>query len=87
MTRPHWPAAIDPVVERARFLPGPEDFWESAEKVVASGLPDDTMQYLATVGLAELVTWVHKIDRDASKPCAGELVARSQHPEVFPDDE
>ena len=30
------------------------------------------MQFLAVLGLVELVTQVHRIDRDESAPCAGD---------------
>ncbi len=81
----NWPDSIDDVVKRARFSPGDHvDWWESSEKV-ADGLPDEQLRYLATVGLAELVTQTHRIERDPSESCIGDQLVLARHPELAPN--
>jgi len=79
----HWPESIDDVVKRVRFSPGDDDWWESSEKVV-EGLPDDQLRYLATVGLAELVTQTHRIERDRSDLCIGDQLVIARFPDLEP---
>jgi hypothetical protein len=74
-----WPESIDPVVQSARF--GPEEsFWDGAEAAVARGLPDEALRYLATVGLAELVTQTHRMERNAQALCIGDLLLIARVP-------
>lgn len=80
MTTKEWPEWIDDAVERARFGPG-DDFWTSAD-VVVNTLGEDSVRYLAVLGLAELAAWSHKIDRDRQYPCAGREIAFARY---FPD--
>lgn len=80
----NWPEAIDDVVLRARFYPGDEvDWWQASEKIIED-LPDDQLRYLATVGLAELVTQTHRIDRDRQYLCIGDRLVIARHPELEP---
>lgn len=81
-----WPDSLSDDIERARFMQGTDDWFESAQAVVRS-LPEDKRDHLAALGLAELVAWVHKIDRDSDEPCTGEQAARERHPELFPEAE
>lgn len=84
MERRIWPESLDNAIQRARFMQGTDDWFESAQAVVRS-LPEDERDHLAALGLAELVTWVHKIDRDSAEPCIGEQATRERHPELFPE--
>jgi hypothetical protein len=79
-----WPESLRDDIDRARFMQGTDDWFESAKAVVQS-LPEEKRDHLAALGLAELVTWVHNIDRDSAEPCMGELAARERHPELFPE--
>lgn len=81
-----WPDNLTDDIRRARFMQGTEDWFESAQAVVRS-LPQEKRDHLAALGLAELVAWVHKIDRDRDEPCMGELAARERHPDLFPETE
>lgn len=83
MGESRWHESIDGVVRRARFGPGAnDDFWESAHIVVDGGLPDDELRYLATVGLAELASQEHIVDRDRHEPCMGRRLMMER---FFPD--
>lgn len=79
-----WPESLTDDIQRARFMEGSEDWFESAQAVVRS-LPEAKRDHLAALGLAELVTRVHRIDRDSDAPCMGELAARERHPDRFPE--
>lgn len=70
-----WPAQLDDLVDRARKGPG-DDWWSSAEAVLRTA-PEEAMRELAVIGLVELVTQVHKVDRDRHEPCAGDELRRS----------
>lgn len=83
MTALEWPESIDDVVRRARFSPGDDHWWATSERIVAD-LPDDQLRYLATVGLAELVTQEHRIDRDRASLCIGDQLAIARRPELEP---
>lgn len=58
MAGPRWRESIHDVVESARFSGrrGEPDWWESAREVVEKGLSADDLNFLATLGLAELAT-------------------------------
>jgi hypothetical protein len=90
MPAERWPQSIDDVVERTRFSAGDDDWWESAEKVIAGGIPADQMRYLAHVGLVELVTQSHRVGRNGKYPCAGLQIVYATWPNLKPagiDDE
>jgi len=76
MAQRAWPHELDGLIDRARFGPG-EDFWASAERTLQDRSPDQATRYLAILGLAELVTQVHRVDRDSTALCAGDELARA----------
>ncbi len=76
MAQREWPHELDDLIDRARFGPG-EDFWASAERALHGRSPDETTRYLAVLGLTELVTQVHRIDRDSTALCAGDELSRA----------
>jgi hypothetical protein len=84
MAEPRWPESIDPVVERARFSGrrGEPDWWESAREVIEKGLSPEDLNFLATVGLAELASQSHRANRDESEPCMGHRLMLERD---FPD--
>ena len=84
MAEPRWRESIDDVVERARFSDrrGESDWWESAREVVKGGLSQEDLTFLATVGLAELASQSHRVDRDESEPCMGHRLMLERD---FPD--
>ena len=69
-----WPEHLDDLIMRARFGNG-EDWWTSAEAVLRTE-SEKTIRELAVIGLVELVTQVHKIERDVEGPCAGTTLRR-----------
>jgi hypothetical protein len=74
MTEQKWPEWIDDLVSQVR-LGSEATFWETADRLVTEGLPAQSGRYLAVVGLAELASWSHKIDRDGAEPCVGRALA------------
>lgn len=60
-----------------RFSPGDDDWWESAEAVLSVGQSDRAIHFLAVLGLVELVTQVHRMERDRFAACAGDELAKS----------
>lgn len=77
-----WTDDLDDCVERARLVDGPWDWFAAAQAGVGS-MPATKRDHLAALGLAELVSWSHKIDREATAPCAGEQAARERYPRLF----
>ena len=74
-----WPHWADDIVERARSGASGTT-WERAAAIVGeSGLTAEQVAFLATLGLAELAAWADRLDRDAARVCAGEVVARSRY--------
>ena len=87
MAEQKWPTWIDGLVEAVRHAPE-ATFWESADRIVAEGLPKEAEEYLAVVGLAELASWSYKIDRDKAEPCTGRLLAFERYfPEIDPSED
>ena len=78
MSHAEWPDWLDDLVERVRFSPGDEDWWESPEAVLGEGQSDRTMHFLAVLGLAELVIQVHRMERTRLASCAGDELAESR---------
>lgn len=75
MATPTWPEHLDDLVKRAR-LGGGDDWWSAAEAVLRTE-PEATLRELAVIGLVELVTQVHKVERDRREPCAGTVLRRA----------
>lgn len=84
MAEPRWRETIDDVVERARFSGrrGEPDWWESAREVVEKGVSADDLNFLATLGLAELASQSHRANRDDTEPCMGHRLMLER---FFPD--
>ncbi|MFV2063475.1 MAG: hypothetical protein ACC726_08165 [Chloroflexota bacterium] len=85
MGEPHWPEWTDELVEMTRF--SDKSWWDAAHDEIVGGLPSEEMEYLATLGLMELVTWSHRIDREPGYPCAGQRAAHNRYPDVVPEDD
>ena len=83
---PHWPDWTHEMIERTRNSDDEADWWDLARDAIASGLPKEQMEYLATLGLMELATWSHRIDSEAGYPCAGQRAAHRRHPRIVPKD-
>ena len=63
-----------------------DDWWSSAEAAIGSA-PEEAMRELAVIGLVELVTQVHKVERDRHEPCAGDELRRNMlRAQGFDDD-
>lgn len=81
MTQPTWIADVDDLVAEVRR--NPEGSWRGAEIALARTVPAATVEYLAVVGLAELATQTHRLDRDATVPCIGSVLAAGRYPDAF----
>jgi hypothetical protein len=69
---PEWPAWLDDLVRAVRFSQGNDDWWESAGAALRQPQSDKAIQFLAVLGLVELVTQVHRMERDKTALCAGD---------------
>lgn len=77
MSQPEWPDWLDDLVRRVRFSPGDADWWDAAEAALAEQQSDRTIHFLAVLGLVELVTQVHRMERTRFASCAGDELAKS----------
>jgi hypothetical protein len=81
MSEPIWPDELDAIVRRAAVA-GEGTWWDEVAAVIRGGLPTETQAQLATIGLAELVSWATKLDADPGFPCAGHHAARRRWPDL-----
>ncbi len=82
MPRTGWPEWAEGLIEQARAGTSGAT-WERAAAIVnAQALTAEQTAFLATLGLAELAAWADRLEGDAGRSCAGEVVARSRYPGV-----
>ena len=71
-----WSDEADELAQRARFDQSSPSWRASADRLVRMA-DQETLYELAAIGLTELVTQIHRLDRDKEATCYGdELAAR-----------
>jgi hypothetical protein len=77
-----WPEWGEGIIEQARSGTSGAT-WERAAAIVGSHeLTPEQVEFLATLGLAELAAWADRLDDDPGRACAGEMLARARYPGI-----
>ena len=71
-----WSSKVGELAQQARF--DRSSSWrEAADRLVAT-TDEETVRELAAIGLAEVVSQIHRLDRDKNAPCYGDDLAATQ---------
>lgn len=73
-----WSDSVGELAQEARFDQSSHSWREAADKLVRAADPD-TARELAAIGLTEVVSQIHRLERDPRAPCHGDELAAVRH--------